>query len=56
MMPSASAIASGRAGLSLKMPGVTKYELVRERVHVTLDGSTGHCTTEYTPPTLAARH
>jgi hypothetical protein len=56
MTPSTSANAAGKARLSQKMSGVTKYEVVRVSVHVTLDGSTGHCSTRYTPPTLAARN
>jgi hypothetical protein len=55
MAPSTSANAFGGARLSQRVPAVAKYEIVRVTVHVTLDGLSGHCATNYTPPSLAAR-
>jgi hypothetical protein len=54
MTPSTSANAAGRARLSQKVPAVAKDELVRVTIHVTLDGLSGHCSTQYSPPSLAA--
>jgi hypothetical protein len=56
MTPSASANASGGANLVQKVAPVSKYEVVRVSVKVTLNGVTGHCTTHFTPPSLAARN
>jgi|GEM_PF-3540471 len=55
MTPIAPANPSGRARLSQKISAVAKYELVRVTVRVTLNDSTGHCSTEYAPPSLEAR-
>ena len=52
MRPSARANASGKARLYQKVSAVPKVELVKVMVRVTMDGSTGHCSTRYTPPSL----
>jgi hypothetical protein len=54
MTPSTSANAAGKARLSQKVTAVAKDELVRVTIHVTLDGLSGHCSTQYSPPSLAA--
>jgi hypothetical protein len=46
--------ASGIARLTQRVSAVAKYEVVRVSVQVSLNGSTGHCTTSYTPPRLSA--
>jgi hypothetical protein len=56
MSPNAAANGGGKARLSQKISTVRKYELVRVTVHVTLGGSTGSCSTRYTPPSLAAQN
>ncbi|MGB8196343.1 MAG: hypothetical protein WCF25_04985 [Acidimicrobiales bacterium] len=45
---------AGIARLNQRVAPVAKYELVRVSVQVSLDGSTGHCTTSYTPSRLSA--
>lgn len=52
MTPIASANASGRAKLYQKVSAVSRDELVKVTVRVTLDGSMGRCTTRYSPPSL----
>jgi hypothetical protein len=52
MTPGTAANAAGLARLSQKVAAVRKDELVRVSVTVTLNGSTGHCSTRYTPPSL----
>jgi len=54
--PNGPANSSGKARLTQKMAAVRKYELVRVSVHVNLDGSTGHCTTRYSPPSLVPQN
>ena len=56
MAPTASANALGRATLVQKVATVAHYEVVRVSVRVTLQGSAGHCSTQYTPPSLVARN
>jgi len=55
MGATASANASGIARLTQRVPPVSRFEVVKIAVRVTLNGLTGHCVTEFTPPTLAAR-
>jgi hypothetical protein len=55
MTPNAAANAAGRATLSQRVAVVRKDEIVRVTVQVTLDGTTGHCSTRYSPPTLVAQ-
>jgi hypothetical protein len=52
MAATAPANAAGIARLYQKVSGVSRYEVVRVTVSVTLNGTTGHCTTHYTPPRL----
>jgi hypothetical protein len=52
MTPTARANASGKARLYQRLSAVSRDELVKVTVRVTLDGSTGHCSTRYTPPSL----
>jgi hypothetical protein len=55
MTPSTAANASGKARLYQGVPAVSKDEVVRVSVRVTLNGSTAHCSTRYTPPKLVAQ-
>jgi protein-disulfide isomerase len=55
MAATAPANASGIARLAQKVSVVSKFEVVKVTVRVTLNGLSGHCVTEYTPPTLTAR-
>jgi hypothetical protein len=52
MTPDATANASGHARLYQKVSAVSRDEVVKVVVHVSLEGSAGHCTTRYTPPSL----
>lgn len=55
MTPTSAANSTGRARLYQKVSAVMNFEVVRVLVHVALDGASGNCRTEYTPPTLVAR-
>jgi len=56
MTPTGPANAFGIARLSQRTSAVSKYEVVKVTVEVTLNGSTAHCTTHYSPPRLTAQN
>jgi hypothetical protein len=55
MTPAVSANASGRARFAQKVSVVSKFELVQVAVRVALNGTSSHCVTQYSPPSLVAR-
>lgn len=56
MSPNSTANTFGRARLSQKMASVRDDAIVRVSVNVTLNGSSGHCSTFYRPPSLVPQN